>query len=383
MSHPFEAIEKPYFKRLKNDLLLEGMSTKCSKVCQAVLKPAITPRAPHPRGKEIKPFVLPAHSRWFQYGKIHQIERLQFPEIDENPDFAKEYIEIRDKMVKLYRLYPTVELRITTVRHIHGGNLTLIQRIHSFLSIWGLINFQSYPHGDSDLTKEGALLKDEFSSLFEPKIINPPNFSLPRNSICCTLCKSECADGHFLSIKYPSIILCTKCFTNTQAFNQIGAQHAAFEFKTLYQPYPKNKTLHTENQRMMIEGLDKEKKFGDKYEAERKNSHPYDKYAIDWQQVAIEANKQQLPAQPQPTYSQLDCFLTTIRLREGDFTAPTTILNHEFRSSSKMQDLINFTQFDDASSFQEVEMPEHVDWDALDNEIDEISSLTRTVCNSN
>ena len=381
MTHPFEQVEKPYFKRLKPDVLLEGMSTKCSKVCLAVLKPAIAPQAPHPRRKEIKPFVLPSHCRWFKFGKVHQIERLQFPELNNDQKFEQLYIEIRDQMVKLFRLYPTTELKVTTARHFIGGDYNLIVRIHSFLSIWGLINFLSYPHGDSDLTREGSILKDEFSSLFEPKIIVPPNGQYPRNTIQCTLCRSECSYGHFLSIKYPGIILCTKCFTNTQAFNQIGAQHSAFEFRTLYQPHFKNKGLNNECQKMLVESLEKEKKFGDKYELDKKLTHPYDKYAFDWQQIAIDTNKQ-IGQQMTPMYSQLDCFLTTLRLREGDFTAPTTIFNHKFTDNSRMEDLIKFVECEDGDTYEDVEMPPATDWETLDSEIDEITYLTKAATNT-
>ena len=385
MTHPFETLEKPFFKRLKTDALLDGMNTKCSKVCQAVLKPAITPRAPHPRGKDIKPFVLPAHSRWFHYGKIHQIERIQFPEIDEDPNFEKEYIKIRDDMVKLYRLYPTTELKVTTVRHIHGGDATLIQRIHSFLSIWGLINFLIYPPSELEMSRDATILRDEYSLIFDTKIITPPNGSIPRNTIQCTLCKTECGEGHFLSIKYPGIILCTRCFTNTQAFNQIGALHSAFEFKTLYQPYTQNKTVFSENQKQLVESVERERKYGEKYEMERKLTYPFDKSATDWQQVAIDTNKP-YPSMQQdrmPLYSQLDCFLTALRIREGDYTAPTTLLNHEFNEKSKMEDLINFVESDQEEHNEEVVMPPHVDWDALDNDIDEISSLIKTSCDTN
>ena len=383
MSHPFETLEKPYFKRLKTDALLDGMNTKCSKVCQAVLKPAITPRAPHPRGKEIKPFVMPAHSRWFKFGEIHQIERMQFPEIDEDPNFEKEYIKIRDDMVKLYRLYPTTELKVTTVRHIHGGDATLIQRIHAFLSVWGLINFLSYPYSEQEMSKEATILRDEYAQLFDAKIITPPNGTLQRNTITCTLCRSECGEGHFLSIKYPGIILCTRCFTNTQAFNQIGAHHAAFEFKTLYQPYPINKAIHTENQKQLVESLEREKKCGEKYEMDRKNTFPYDKYAVDWQQVALDTNKQNGNPTQTPVYSQLDCFLTSVRIREGDYTAPKTLFNHEFNEVSRMEDLIGFVENGEEQHFEEVQMPPHVDWESLDNDIDEITNLIQNSCDTN
>ena len=169
------------------------MSTKRSKVCLAVLKPAIFPNPPHPTGKDIKPYVMPSHSIWFEYGKIHRVEKCQFPEIEKNEDFAKEYLEIRDKMVKLFRLYPTKKLTVSVARHVVGGNATLVQKIHEFLSNWGLINFTNAQGQLGELTKEGGILRDEYSPIYDNKTINS---TFPKFSMQCTLCKCDCSEEY-------------------------------------------------------------------------------------------------------------------------------------------------------------------------------------------
>lgn len=376
MTHPFETEEKPYARRLKMDTLLEGMSTKRSKVCLAVLKPAIFPNPPHPTGKDVKPYVIPSHSLWFEYGKIHRIEEIQFPELKNNEEFTKEYVEMRDKMVKLFRLYPTKKLTVSVARHIVGGNATFVQKIHNFLSDWGLINFTNAQGQSGELTREGAILRDEFSPIYDNKNISSPFQRFPMQ---CTLCKCDCSEGHFISIKYPGVILCTRCFSNTKAFEQIGAQYPAFEFRSNFQSQMKVKNVTTECQKNLVDAIDKDKKYGEQYEAQRKMINPYDKYSLDWQQISMDVSKANQMQNKECNFSQLDCLTVATRLKEGDFTAPKTVFNHDFHHKAALDDLIGFNEAPEPM-LTSIELPPKKDWDALENSIDEIAEATKIAC---
>lgn len=108
--------------------------------------------------------VIPVYASWFEFGKIHEIERRSLPEFfasdpdsDAKPATASHpptnitvaedktptaYVEYRDFMIQTYRLRPQDYLTITTCRRHLTGDVGGIVRVHSFLEQWGLINFQ-------------------------------------------------------------------------------------------------------------------------------------------------------------------------------------------------------------------------------------------------
>lgn len=365
MTHPFEQIEKPWFKRLKPDALLESMSTKRSRVCQTALNPSVYPRSAHPKGKSIWPFVVPVHSRWFNFDSVHEIERLEFPEL-KDPDFANEYMTIRNLAVKLFRLFPTHPLRVTTICHIHGGNFPLIKRVHRFLSLWGLINFENTLQGESDFTPDGKNFLDEYSLLFDSRLIfQQVNIQVHHLAMPCTLCKSECSDGHFLSKKYPGIVLCPKCFTNSIAFKQIGASHIAFEFRTFQQPpMPAQVIMHGEIQKRIAEHLEKG--------------------TSDWTAISNEINANSITVnntqQQKPNTTALDCFVTALRFKEGDNTTMKTIMSHEFHNRSDLNELFEFNANSETATPAMPDAIEKRNWDEIDTEIDEIGVETKNAC---
>lgn len=362
MTHPFEQIEKPWFKRLKPDTLLESMSTKRSRVCQTTLKPSVYPRSAHPKGKSFWPFVIPAHSRWFDFDKIHEIEKLEFPELKEYEN-QEEYKNIRNLCVKLFRLFPTQPLRVTTVCHIHGGNFPLIKRIHRFLALWGLINFENSLQGESDVTPDGKTLSDEYSLIFDQRLIfQQNNIQTHHLTMPCTLCKSECSDGHFLSKKYPGIVLCPKCFTNSIAFKQIGASHIAFEFRTFNQPQmPPTTILNAEIQKRLADQLEKG--------------------ITDWAMESNEINKAPVTnTQQKPNTSPLDCLVTALRFKEGDFTTMNSVMSHEFQHKLDLNEFFEFNADPETETPEMPAMDEKPNWDEIDTEIDEITAETKNSC---
>jgi hypothetical protein len=50
--------------------------------------------------------------------------------------------------------------------------------------------------------------------------------------IACTLCRSNCRDGHYATRKYPRFIICLQCFTHQYALEQLEVSHVVFDFHT-------------------------------------------------------------------------------------------------------------------------------------------------------
>jgi hypothetical protein len=111
------------------------------------------------------PYVIPSCSQWFEFDKIHEIEQESLPEFfcgkypSKTPESYKEY---RNFMIKLYRENPSGYLSATTCRRHLAGDACAIIRLHAFLELWGLINFNvdpfQKPHKIT-LNREGSFTK--------------------------------------------------------------------------------------------------------------------------------------------------------------------------------------------------------------------------------
>lgn len=89
--------------------------------------------------------LLPFYSSWFDFDKIHQIEKQNLAEFfGEKPSKSpKIYSRIRNFFIQLYWKNPRVSLSATTARRSINGDACSVLRVHSFLESWGLINTQS------------------------------------------------------------------------------------------------------------------------------------------------------------------------------------------------------------------------------------------------
>jgi hypothetical protein len=111
------------------------------------------------------PYVIPSCSQWFEFDKIHEIEQESLSEFfcgkypSKTPESYKEY---RNFMIKLYRENPSGYLSATTCRRHLAGDACAIIRLHAFLELWGLINFNvdpfQKPHKIT-LNREGSFTK--------------------------------------------------------------------------------------------------------------------------------------------------------------------------------------------------------------------------------
>lgn len=235
--HSYENLDHTYINNFNSSFLNEALNTKLSNVSLSIEKPPFFPKSPHPLPKYQRPVVVPSHSRWIDFDSIHKIEKIEFPELVTNKEFAKDYIFIRNTSIKAFRMFPTEELRVNQIAHMTGCNVKLIQRIHKFLTVWGLINFRgSYRESCS---RNPSHIDSSFAKCFEKMKSNP------RNSIFCSLCSEFCSNGHFISKNYVDIILCPKCFTYDMLMTQIGLDRSNFRY-TEYKNLDKDTSITLE-----------------------------------------------------------------------------------------------------------------------------------------
>jgi len=361
MTHPFESNEKTFFRRFKTETLLEQSSIKASKVCQVSLSPNSYPSAPKPSKADLKPYVVPSHSRWFGFKEIHYLEELEFPEI-RDLDVRKEYKKIRNHAVRLFRHYPAQELSPSTIRHVTGGEFFFIQKIHKFLSLWGLINFIIDPSPqDSTQNSESIKMRDDFIQIYDNQVLFTQKSSQIPGSFPCSTCKSECSDGHFISKKYPGIVLCPKCFTQHHTMQQIGAIQSTFEFHTLYMNKPKiNNMISTQASKTIFENCDK-KSFN----------------WINISQSIVAPQPSLTPGQPLTPEKQFylptpyDCLMFFSRYLIGDQLSDQTIMSHKFNDIDPLSEMMMYNMF---SSNSNTDGFECVNWEEYENEIEKVSS---------
>lgn len=131
--------------------------------------------------RQTKPVIVPSFAAWFQFGKIHEVEKRSLPEFfNNNSRFKTEqtYKDIRDFMINTYRLNPIEYLTLTAVRRNIATDVASIIRIHAFLEQWGLINYQIDPK-----TKP-SLLGPQYTGHFQIVLDTPEGFKpfIPENA---------------------------------------------------------------------------------------------------------------------------------------------------------------------------------------------------------
>ncbi|CAH1757508.1 8897_t:CDS:2 [Entrophospora sp. SA101] len=88
---------------------------------------------------------IPSYSAWFNFNRIHEIEKEAMIEYFNNKNKTKTpeiYKEYRNFIINTYRLNPREYLSVTACRKNLPGDVCGIVRIHAFLEQWGLINYQ-------------------------------------------------------------------------------------------------------------------------------------------------------------------------------------------------------------------------------------------------
>lgn len=347
VKHPFESFDAHKFRRFKTEKILDAYKHGTLRFCQATVNPRQFPKPVLPQ--DPRPYVVPAHSRWFSFKKIHRIERAEFPEISD-PDEAKIYKRIRNKSVKLFRLYPTHEVTPTTIRHFEGGDFTKILKIHQFLCLWGLINFmpcfapsQSYPI-DLRLVQDYSKI---FSDSNHPLSTNSNQLNSHQHiDIQCSICKATCGEGHYCSKKYPGVVICTQCFSHQNILTHLEIPHSAFEFRTLPSNLNVEINLLRNQQRPITQ--QPQKPQDDEFKILQNVSAAEDKVKEkikeDWVQISEKTDSK----------SPLDCLILFLRNSLGDISRNLRLTNHEFGDVNPIIELLEFVRQDEDDQAGEI-----------------------------
>ncbi|XP_039264630.2 SWI/SNF complex subunit SMARCC2-like isoform X1 [Styela clava] len=89
--------------------------------------------------------IVPSYSAWFDYNSIHAIEKRALPEFFNGKNKSKTpeiYLAYRNFMLDTYRLNPMEYLSATACRRNLAGDVCAIIRVHAFMEMWGLVNYQ-------------------------------------------------------------------------------------------------------------------------------------------------------------------------------------------------------------------------------------------------
>ncbi|KAI9289751.1 hypothetical protein BC943DRAFT_315067 [Umbelopsis sp. AD052] len=207
-----------------------------------------------------KQIIIPtAAASWFDAAKVHEIEKLSLPHFFEHEgdnSYEHEYIRYRDYMINTYQADSTEYLTVLACTKDLNGDLEDLMRIHSFLDLWGLINYQvdprtrpfetclenehdagimpfQYPDDDDDhSTKaEEPPLKKVYrqmrTEIFDPKLagmVKPRITTLASDdggdpddpdsggTAICDSCKADCTDVRYQSLKIKNTQVCPDCF---------------------------------------------------------------------------------------------------------------------------------------------------------------------------
>uniref|UniRef100_A0A8D3E3H7 SWI/SNF related BAF chromatin remodeling complex subunit C1b n=1 Tax=Scophthalmus maximus TaxID=52904 RepID=A0A8D3E3H7_SCOMX len=89
--------------------------------------------------------IIPSYTSWFNYNRIHLIEKRALPEFFNGKNKSKSpeiFLAYRNFMIDTYRLNPQEYLSSTSCRRNLTGDVCAVMRVHAFLEQWGLINYQ-------------------------------------------------------------------------------------------------------------------------------------------------------------------------------------------------------------------------------------------------
>lgn len=112
-------------------------------------------------------YVVPGHAAWFDYGKIHEIEKRACPDFFDGRDQSqtpKTYKEFRNYMIDKFREDPRRRITFTNCRKALVGEVSSRLRIFEFLEHWGIINY--IPERRLVVGAEGDVLPESAQSGF-------------------------------------------------------------------------------------------------------------------------------------------------------------------------------------------------------------------------
>jgi SWI/SNF related-matrix-associated actin-dependent regulator of chromatin subfamily C len=212
--------------------------------------------APSPDVPSREVYRIPSHAAWFQWGKIHPLERRALSEFFDKRSAAKTpriYKEYRDFIINKYRENPKQPLTLTEVRRMLVGDVNSLSRVFDFLEHWGLINHPvslepaaiapeapspvigSYPSGVRvvDMPAVNAAKTTRIST-FESSghsvatnnlatrnnvFVSPskklgPGSKTSEEEVHCHSCKKDCSKQPFHRKQQPDVSFCSDCVKN-------------------------------------------------------------------------------------------------------------------------------------------------------------------------
>ncbi|KAG0605244.1 hypothetical protein M758_9G042700 [Ceratodon purpureus] len=209
----------------------------------------------------VEVYRIPSYAAWFQWDKVHPLERRAMSEFFDKRSSAKTpriYKEYRDFIINKYRENPKQALTFAEVRRMVIGDVNSLSRVFDFLEHWGLINQQvagdqgaaegagpvvsvmdSFPSGINVVrmpVASGARIPGiatfESSGRLTP-VSHGNNLSTHKNVYSpgskkhgsvstvgskksedeshCSLCKKDCAKQHYYRKQQPGSNFCLDC----------------------------------------------------------------------------------------------------------------------------------------------------------------------------
>lgn len=125
--------------------------------------------------QQTQPVIVPSFAGWFKLDAIHPIEERSLPEFFQSTTKYKSpeiYKQVRNFVIHTFRLNPTEYLSLTAIRRNVALDVASLMRIYTFLSKWGLINYQIDPK-----TKSFGMIP-QFTGHFQVLLDRPSNLEL-------------------------------------------------------------------------------------------------------------------------------------------------------------------------------------------------------------
>lgn len=280
-------------------------------------------------------YTIPSYSSWFQWGNIHEIERISLREFFDGSSITRTpriYKEYRDFIICKYREEPSGRLTFTELRKSLVGDVSTLHKVFTFLEKWGLINFSGTVSAEPAEVQQRHKkeVRVEEGAPYGVRVVAAPNSLKPvaplpppvdvggggggelaengskfpplasysdiygellqqqqqqgeegKELVLCGSCKQLCDSGHYEHTKDEFLLLCKKCFGN----GDYGSK-SAHDFKYVDDT---NQVVWTEAETLLL--LESVLKHGD-----------------DWELVA----------QNVKTKSKLDCISKLLQLPFGD-----------------------------------------------------------------
>ncbi|KAL3528200.1 hypothetical protein ACH5RR_012856 [Cinchona calisaya] len=116
-------------------------------------------------------YTIPSYSSWFQWGNIHEIERISLREFFDGSSITRTpriYKEYRDFIICKYREDLSRRLTFTDVRKSLVGDVSTLHKVFTFLEKWGLINFSGTASSSSS-SSTNALVQEKKKEVEDEK----------------------------------------------------------------------------------------------------------------------------------------------------------------------------------------------------------------------